>query len=158
MPGGDRRRPARTKSGVRGDKWGTPEMFECTAAWAAVPWGRTILIIGVLVGFNHFATSSKELWEDMQLAYELEAPVPTRSAYAEVPVVGRGFQFACDFGDVMSVSSSFITKYASAIPWLVAAPAAIAAAPSVAVPMLKGAVLTKTAAASILLPLLPAMR
>jgi hypothetical protein len=93
----------------------------------------------------------KETVEEMSFAYDVEAPIPTRSQFAQIPIIGHVFQAACDVGDLVSVNAGFAVKYSAMVPWLVAAPAVAVAVPALASPVSTGFALTK----SVLVSLIP---
>ena len=66
-----------------------------------------------------------------------------------MPVIGRLFTMACAVGDLVRANSAFLARYSGVVPWIVAAPVLVPVAATVAVPMIKGAAVTKAAAWSI---------
>lgn len=112
---------------------------------SAIPWIRIGFIFVIFATAHAAADSARSMLEDMQYAYDMEQPTPTRSSMAQVPVVGRVFQLGCDLGDVIAINSGFLAKYSSMVPWVVTAPVLLTTVPAVAGPVLKGITAAKTA-------------
>ena len=133
-------------------KWQTPEVEAWQMEMQRVSWAKGAAIAVGIGLLYHLSAMAGGVVEDMMLAYELDVPddvLPTRSAYAGTPIIGRVFQLMCDVGDLIRVNSAFVSRYAGAVPWLVASPVLVPAAVS----MMPAITASGTAAAS-LLPLL----
>lgn len=137
--------------------WRTPEVDELWSATSSFPRGNVLCVIGVLITINSICSEVQDQLNGMHMAWELEAPLPTRSEYAEVPVVGRAFQLACDLGDVIRVNYGFLSKYAPSLPRVAMTPVVAVAAPKALGPAIQGVYLTKAAVVS-LIPLIPLTR
>ena len=132
--------------------WRTPEVEAWQQEIERVSWQRMAAIAAVVVLLYNLSAMAGTMAEDMVLAHELDVPeevMPTRSAYAKTPVVGPVFQMVCDVGDLVRVNSAFISRYAGAVPWIIATPVLLPAA-AAAMPAITA---SGTAAAS-LLPLI----
>ena len=72
--------------------------------------------------------NTEELLEDMELAWEAERPVRTRSDLAEIPILGGIFQVFCDASDFVSFNAGLARRYVPAIPALAAIPTVLSCA------------------------------
>lgn len=150
-------RPKAHKQPKDSGSWQTPEMRELWSASQCFPWTKILGVVFLPISINTACTGVQDTLNDMHMAWEMEQPIPTRSEYAEVPIIGRMFQFGCDIGDVVRVNSGFLSKYASALPWVAMSPVVAVAAPKAIGPALAGMALTKAAVVSVI-PLVPMIR
>lgn len=140
-----------------GEEWRTPEVCHFNELMGAFPWGKCIVLCLLITAVHGATTTAMDALEEMHVAFEFEQPVPTRSSYGNVPVIGRFFQLACDVGDVVTVNSGFLVKYAHVLPWVATAPVVAASIPAIGYPMLKIMWIAKAAMVSVS-PALPLLR
>ena len=66
-------------------------------------------------------------FDDMQVAWDVERPIQTRSELAQIPLVSPVYQLFCDATDWFEITSRTLKSRGICIPLMAAAPTAVVA-------------------------------
>ena len=66
-------------------------------------------------------------FEDMQVAWDVERPIQTRSDLAQIPLIGPIYQLFCDATDWFEITFRMLKSCGICIPLMAAAPTAVVA-------------------------------